>query len=216
MLSGTCQEVRASSAGEMRKGIRAYMTRVLARGPAVGPITTHDSGYIQVPVGEYAMVQVWPDTLLVKREPPLLIRAFPFTFRSWVLLGALDHAQFDCQVSVTDFGMTHEIYALEHSGPRPTDFHCFPRLRSRHRMAAGSIFEVKPGVFHEIAWDRLSVSLSIRSGKGSGAVEALCPHQVCPDSMFDGTRANPQEHLDSIVNQACQAVLGALEETWAG
>jgi hypothetical protein len=210
--------------GHVAQVIQRYLDLVKQRGPGVGSPVTHENGFIQLSVGEHARLHVWPDLKIAKQLTDSPIHDHTFSFRSWVLLGALDNVQY--QLSPQHAGhlstaISYELHTVDSAGKlQPTDFFCMARLVSRQHLPAGAVYEFGAGEFHETRWRGLTCSLMVktkiagRAADGRPHARVLCRINEEPDNAFDRATANPPELLWSIIDQA---VLGAeyyLEDLW--
>lgn len=200
-----------------RKNLETYLKLVKERHPLVGQPVTHENGFIQVPVGEFARLHVWPDEEIEKQRSDSPIHDHTFSFRSWVLYGVLSNLMYDVQPQTTDFGTRYEIHTVNLEGKLvPTDTHANPILTSRQALRAGSMYEFRYGNFHETTWGDLdlAVSLMVKTGKAKeGVARVLHPHSQIVDNEFDRKKANDPALLWKIIDRGIDHAL-TLTHIW--
>ena len=193
-----------------RKNLETYLRLVKERHPLVGVPVTHENGFIQVPIGEFARLHVWPGEEIEKQVSDSPIHDHTFSFRSWILYGVLTNHMYDVVPQTTDFGTRYEIHTVNAAGKLvPTDMHANPVPTSRQALRAGSMYQFRYGVFHESVWDdELAVSLMVKTGKKDDWVaRVLHPHAQVVDNEFDRKAANPPEVLWKIVDRGVDEAL---------
>jgi len=207
--------------GPVSLTIQSYLDLVKQRAPGIGQPVTHENGFIQLSVGEHARLHVWPDIKLQKQRTDSPLHDHTFSFRSWILLGALDNIHVQALPLAMELNSTpcYEIYQVTTRGALlPTDTFCIPRVLSHQHMVAGSVYEFLAGEFHESRWRGLSCSLMIKTkimGRDDRAyARVLCHAGEDPDNEFDRASANPPELLWSIIDQAVMGAEHHLEELW--
>lgn len=197
-----------------RTELAAYLDLVAQRARHVGEPRTHENGFIQVPVGEYARLHVWPDVPILKQKSDLPIHDHTFSFRSWVLAGELDHSIYDLQTTVVPEGAFYEIHRVTDRGKlAPTDLYANAKLLSRHLLPVGSVYELKYEHFHETQWREMTVTLMIKTHRRPGRTRAhvLCPQGQVVDNEFDRFVANSVDQLWGIVDRGIDAARSHME-----
>jgi hypothetical protein len=196
----------------IRSNLERYLTMVRDRHPLVGQPATHENGFIQVPVGEFSRLHVWPDAGLQKQKSDSPIHDHTFSFRSWILCGTLKNVLMHVQESALDYGTRYEIHTVSPEGKLvPTDTHANAYSVSRQSLRMGSVYELSAGIFHETLWDDLAVSLMVKTAPGGRAARVLHPHSQVVDNEFDRAEANEGGTLWSVVDRGVTEALKNLD-----
>lgn len=198
-----------------RMTIHSYLEAAKRRDMMVGKPTTHQNGFIQLPIGEHARLHVWPDKSahLVKQATNSPIHDHSFSFRSWVLVGNITNTLYNVPFLASDAIASHAVYIAKADGTslRPIDTYAIPQIESVQKMPKGSVYELRFNEFHQTQWDRLTVTLMVKTARTGTVARVLCPINEPPDNEFDRETANPPEKLWELIDEgiyAAEVMLG--------
>ncbi len=183
--------------------LASYLGQVERR-DHVGCPSTHENGFVQVPIGDFARLHVWPDGGVRKQVSDSPIHDHSFSLRSWVLHGRLENHLYAVQESALPHGRQYEVHHVSREGKLvPSDVFASVFPLSRQSMVPGSTYEVRSGFFHETRWEGLTVTLMVKTGVGEQSrARVLCPVGQVVDNEFDRAEANPEADLWALVDRA--------------